>query len=445
VSPDSRDEPDAERLDWELASRILGDQACCEAMLARFRRPSFDGLDPRICARGLNWLGHVLVQRERFAEAEACFRKALEAPDDPVRTAERLSNLGVALGQLGRLDEELDCYERALALSPSPLARFNHAISRLRMGDFAGGWPEYESRWGRGAPQGGSRRAFAEPAWDGSPLDGRRILLYAEQGLGDTLQFVRYAPLVAAAGGRVILEVPASLERLLVSVEGIEAVVQPDGPRPEFDLQCPLLSLPGIFGTTVETIPDRVPYLAPSEEARRAWERRLASVAGLRVGLVWAGSQHHGKDRTRSMPLGTLLGFLPAGQELSLHAFQVGPRRADLAGAPLPVLDLAPELTDFNETAAALLQMDLLLTIDTSVAHLGGALGVETWLCLPSVADWRWLSGRADSPWYPGMRLFRQPAPGDWASVVERVRRELAGSAAARARDGRQAGARRLQ
>jgi Tfp pilus assembly protein PilF len=412
----------------DLASN---DRACFEAAIEHFRQALTFALEPKVRAKALNGLGHALAQTGRFEDAADCFVEALSVPDDPAPTAERHCNLGAALGQLGRLEEEVKCYDRAIALAPAPLTRFNLSLAALRLGDFALGWREYEQRWGTGAPQGGSGRSFAEPLWAGGDISGRRILLHAEQGLGDTIQFVRYVPLVAARGATVSLEVQPVLKRLLSGLPGPAAVIARGEPLPEFDVQCPLLSLPLAFGTVLETIPGRIPYLKAGEEARQAWAERIGPETRLRVGLVWAGSPGHKKDRIRSVPVTSLAPLLEI-PDVCFYSFQVGPRSADCGClAPYgPLSDLSPFLTDFHETAAALAPMDLLISVDTSVAHLGGALGVETWVLLPAVADWRWMTGRADSPWYPGMRLFRQTARGDWPPVLEQVREQLRDRAA---------------
>jgi tetratricopeptide (TPR) repeat protein len=404
----------------------LNELTAFEAAIPHFREALRFPLAPVVKAQALNGLGHALVQLERFEEALPCFQAALLIPDDAAPTAERHCNLGMALGELGRFEDELNCYERALALAPTALTHLNYSLALLRQGDFAQGWREYEHRWGDNAPQSRMRRGFTQPLWDGGDISGQRILLHAEQGQGDTIQFVRYVPLVAARGATVILEVQPALKRLLSRLPGLSALIARGEPVPQFDVQCPLLSLPLAFRTTLETIPSHIPYIEPGEEARRAWEARHGRETNLKVGLVWAGSPSHKKDRTRSAPVECLAPLLGI-RGVRFFSFQVGPRSADCERLKQSgqVTDLSPLLTDYNESAAALVQMDLLISVDTSVAHLGGALGLETWVLLPAIADWRWLIGRADSPWYPGMKLFRQTGKGDWSSVAEQVREQL--------------------
>jgi tetratricopeptide (TPR) repeat protein len=410
----------------ELITRALENPGCFEALFEQMKDPVACPFPAEVRARALNWLGHTLVQMERFEQAAPCFEEALTVPDDPVRTAERHNNLGMVLGQLGEYEEELQCYERALALMPAPLTHLNLSLAILRLGNFAQGWREYEHRWGEGAPQWTARRSFPQPLWGGSDISGRRLLLYAEQGLGDTLQFVRYVPKVIERGARVILEVQPSLKQLLSGLPDLTALVAGGEPLPEFDLQCPLLSLPLVFRTTLETIPRAIPYLHAGQEARQVWTKRLGEETRFKVGIVWSGSPHHNKDRTRSLPA-ECMGPLLALRGASFYSFQVGERSIDCHHLETfgPLQDLSPLLTDFSETAAALAQMDVLISVDTAMAHLGGALGLETWLLLPAVADWRWMVDRTDSPWYPTLSLFRQETRGDWDSVVKRVRTEL--------------------
>jgi tetratricopeptide (TPR) repeat protein len=411
----------------------LANLGCYEEAIAHFGYVSQAALPARTCAAALNQLGHVLACLERFDEAAPCFLGALAVPDEPEAMALRHGNLGSVLGQVGEYAEELQCYERALAIRPSPLTRVNRSLALLRLGDFLNGWREYEHRWGHGAPQEKTRRGFAEPLWTGGPVSGRRILLHAEQGFGDTIQFVRYVPLVAARGAEVILEVQPPLMRLLQGVPGVQHLIAHGDPLPAFDLQCPLLSLPLAFGTKVSTIPNCLPYVCTDAAVRKPWARRLDTEKRLKVGLVWAGSPAHGKDRTRSAPAECLAPLLRT-EGAAFYSLQVGGRPGDyerLAAAG-PLCDLAPLLTDFAETAAAIEHLDVLIAVDTAVAHLGGAMGAETWLMVPYVPDWRWMLNREDTPWYRNMRLFRQPARGDWPAVVERMRQELAAKIASR-------------
>jgi predicted O-linked N-acetylglucosamine transferase (SPINDLY family)/ADP-heptose:LPS heptosyltransferase len=368
-----------------------------------------------------NNLGATMAKLDRVEEAEALHRRAIALKPD---FADAHYNLGVALHGQGRFDEALAGYAEAVRLNPDYVdARWNRAFLLLTMGRFAEGWREHEWRWQR---KHQPPRSFPQPLWKGEPIDGRTILLHNEQGTGDTLQFVRYAPLVAARGARVLLQVQRPLARLVrASLDsGIEVLAEGDL-LPPFDLHSPLLSLPLCLATTLENIPARIPYLAADPAAAARWRARIGPAPGLKVGLVWAGNAQHKNDRNRSIALERLL---PVIDEVKARWFslQVGERAGDLARvAPGKVTNLADRFIDFAETAAAIDNLDLVISVDTAVAHLAGALGKPVWVLLPAVPDWRWLLGRADSPWYPTARLFRQPARGDWDSVMRALREAL--------------------
>jgi hypothetical protein len=294
---------------------------------------------------------------------------------------------------------------------------------RLAMGDFATGWQKYEWRWHHKSLDL-PRRGLKQPLWLGREnLFGRTILLHAEQGLGDTIQFARYAPLVARRGATVMLDVPPPLEALLASLRDVTLVRSHALPLPVFDYQCPLPSLPLALGTMLETIPAEVPYLSPPADRVEKWRALIGNDTPPRIGLAWAGCPAHKNDRNRSIPLALLRPLLgtPGGAPAPrFFALQKELREADR-----PILEAAPALTqladqidDFADTAAIIALLDLVITVDTSVAHLAGALGKPVWILLPFAADWRWMIQRSDSPWYPSARLFRQPAIGDWQSVV---------------------------
>jgi tetratricopeptide (TPR) repeat protein len=362
-------------------------------------------------------LGGVLRALGRPEEARAA-QESILARDPGYWPA--WSNLGAILHDLGRLAEAEAAWQHSLTLNPTqPDVRYSRALSLLLAGNFAEGWEALEHRWEATQHRGRARHADL-PLWGGEDLAGRTILLHAEEGFGDSIHFARYVPLVAARGGRVLLETYAPLVRLFAGLGGVARLVIPGDALPKADLQCPLQSLPRAFDTRLETIPVDVPYLRPDASTLHQWQARL-EVPGLRVGLVWAGSPTHGKDRERSIAFAQLAPlWLVSG--IRWFSLQIGTRAADLATAPPGlVTDLSPGLTDLAETAAALCNLDLLITVDTSVAHLGGALGRPVWLLLPQTPDWRWLLGRDDSPWYPTMRLFRQPHPGDWNAVVLQV------------------------
>lgn len=395
-------------------------------------------------------LGLVFADQGRLDEAIPCYREALRL--NP-RYVEAHGNLGNALGDLGRLDEALACYHEALRLNPRytnahqnlanalrrqgkpvealavyeellrlqpdvPEAHLGLAFASLLLGDFARGWPEYEWRW-RCRDFGGT--AFAQPLWNGSSLEGRAILLRCEQGMGDTLQFIRYAPLVKARGAaRVILLCPKATARLFAGFPGVDEVLVPGtGPLPPVDCHAPLLSLPGIFGTTFDTIPANVPYLHADPTRIDFWRGELSG-PGLKVGLHWQGNRTHKDDRQRSVPL-SKFAPLAAVPGVKLYSFQQGAGSEQAATAPFPIVHLGDRIGDFAETAAAVCALDLVVTVDSALAHLAGGLGVPVWVGLAFAPDWRWLLDRDDSPWYPSMRLFRQTEFGNWDSVFTRM------------------------
>ena len=302
-------------------------------------------------------------------------------------------------------------------------AHLNLAYSWFFRGDFQAAWPEYEWRWKR---RGFSRPAFGQPLWDGSNLNGQTILLFAEQGLGDTLQFIRYVPFVRRLGARVLVQCQGPLLRLLATCWGINRLVREGDSLPPFDVQIPLLSLPRIFRSTLATIPANIPYLCADPDSSVHWRSQLSSLKGFKVGIAWQGNPEHQRDRRRSVGLLTFepLARVPGVRLVSL---QKGPGSEQLRDIEdrLSVLDVADRLGDFADTAALLSNLDLVITVDTAVAHLAGALGIPVWVVLPLDPDWRWLLDRQDSPWYPSMRLFRQTAWGDWTGVFERVTEAL--------------------
>jgi tetratricopeptide (TPR) repeat protein len=373
-------------------------------------------------AEHYNSLGNALFQQRRNDEAEACYRKALKM--DPGYAAVHTNLANVLMRQSSRA-EMIRHYERALELDPkSAGGHYNLALAYLRQGRYAEGWPAHEWRWDFRELRL-RRRRFAAPQWRGEALQGATILLHAEQGLGDTLQFVRYAPLVAERGGTVVLEVQPRLVRLLQGLPGVSRVVGRGEQLGDFAWQCPLMSIPLAFGTTVDTIPRRIPYVRADEEEIRAARQRFAGT-GFRVGLAWAGNSQYRSDEQRSMPLRALLPLADVPR-ITWFSLQFGPACGQMraAGERFPLIDASSASRDLAETAALMATLDLVITVDTSVAHLAGAMGVPLWVVLPHLADWRWMEERADSPWYPQARLFRQPAPGDWASAVGRMRWDL--------------------
>jgi tetratricopeptide (TPR) repeat protein len=407
-----------------------------------------------------NNLGTALLEQERAHEAIACYRNALSLkPDYPeahfnlgnaiwelgqpdpavacYRTAIALRpndtdaslNLGTALKELGRLDEAAACYRDVLALEPQhPEAHCNLGIVLLAQGKLAAGWQEHEWRWQ--TPQLiKARRDFTQPQWRGGAASGRTLLIHAEQGFGDTIQFCRYTEQAAARGLRVILEVQPPLVRLLQGLPGTDRVLGRGEALPAFDLHCPMLSLPMAVGVTLENICGVAPYLQADPAQVAAWQKRLAEMTGpgLRVGLVWAGNpRSHSRslaavDRRRSLPAGRLTALFkaPGLQFFSLQ--KAGPSAPD----ELPLIDVMDEMQDFADTAALIANLDLVISVDTAVAHLAAALGKPVWLLDRFDACWRWFTGRRDSPWYPSLRLYRQPQPGDWDSVLAQVTGDL--------------------
>jgi len=368
-------------------------------------------------AKAHNNLGIVLSSQGQLTEAVACFQRALQI--DPGDVNARY-NLGIAYKDLGQLDEAADYYEQTLRLVPQHAnARWNRSHLLLLRGDYQRGWPEYESRW---TQPDHVQRHLDRPRWDGSPLQGKTILLYYEQGFGDTLQFIRYAPLVKRLGGRVLFECQPALLGLLERMVGIDQLVAVGSSLPPFDYQVPLLSLPGLFQTTLATIPADIPYLQISPELVRSWGKKLQRLDGFKVGIVWQGNPKFASDRKRSFPLAH---FEPLSRVkgVVLVSLQKGPGTAQLRASAgrAAILDLGEQLEDFTDTAAVMKNLDLIVSSDTSVPHLAGALGVHVWTVLQLMPDWRWLLGREDSPWYPTMRLFRQNRRGDWAEVMDHV------------------------
>ena len=317
-------------------------------------------------------------------------------------------------------------YRDLLRAAPRDSALHNALGQLLLMtGDFAAGWEECEWR---------DQRAMPMPRWRGTPLDGARILISGEQGYGDNFHFVRYASMVAGRGGNVVVATRRGLRPLLATAPGVSAVIEDGESIGDIRWHIPMLSLPYIFGTRLETIPKTVPYLSADPARVAVWRARLATAPGLRVGLVWSGNTDAPYNARRSPGLGALRLLLEC-PGVSYFGLQMGGGRADLQGAALPdsFTDLGPDLTDFSETAAAMMALDIVITPCTSTAHLAGALGRRVWILLGLNPDWRWLLGRDSSPWYPTARLFRRPSNADWNEPVQRMRVLLEGLAAERA------------
>lgn len=375
----------------------------------------------------LNMRGILLHNEARFAEAVDAFEHAERAGNQLAA-----SNRGNSLLDLGRMDEALHAHATAVERDPhSAGARYNLALTQLRLGAWAAGWPNYEARW-QFREVHRRPRSFAQPRWCGQPLHGKRILLHAEQGLGDTIQFCRYATLVAARGGRPVLQVQKPVARLLESLAVVRsgqaeiALLHQDAPA--FEMECPLMSLPAVFQTQLDTVPWTGAYLG-AEPAEIAARRTLVASrpgAALRIGIAWAGNAGYKADRQRSMPLAAFLPLLrlPGITWISLQKGDAAAQMADLPPA-IRLLDGCSADRDLADAAALIATLDLVITTDTCIAHLAGAMARPVWILLPHLADWRWMQDRAASPWYPTARLLRQSAPGDWAGVVARVSAQL--------------------
>jgi tetratricopeptide (TPR) repeat protein len=396
--------------------------------LKRFEEAAFDGrrahqLDPDnadIC----NNLGLTLRRLRRNEEALVWFERAIETRP---RFADAFANKLVALFHLHRFDEVFALSEsmKSLGLS-NTVTEWNVALAHLLTGDFKAGWLGHHTR--SELPSSKYLR-FPQPMWFGrEDVDGKTILVAADEGLGDTIHFVRYIPMLAARGARVLLAVQDPLVRLMSDLSGVSHFVPMSdlGAPPAFDLHCPISSLPLAFGTRLDTIPSDMSYLpSPPDSLVQAWDSRLGPRTRLRVGLAWSGDPSHVNDETRSIPLQTLSRILDV--DATFVSLQKAPRPhdAEVLRQRSDIVDLTADLTDFAETAALIASLDLVITVDTSVAHLAGALGRPTWILLPWTPDYRWLLDRADSPWYPSVRLFRQTEACEYESVLDRVRDEL--------------------
>jgi tetratricopeptide (TPR) repeat protein len=378
-----------------------------------------------------NSYGCILQNLGRHDEAIAVFDRAIAIRP---QTAEFHNHRGTSLAELHRFEQAFASFDRAVALKPDLAdAHWNAALFRLLTGDFARGWAARE--WGRQCRAVGFvERAFDAPLWlADAPLTDKTILLHSDEGLGDTVQFSRYAAVVAAQGARVVLEVDAVLQPLLSGLAGVaHCLARGIDAMPSVDYHCPLSSLPLAFATRLDTIPAAPAYLpCPPTERRALWEQRLGPHDRLRIGLVWSGNPAHLNDHHRSIPLATLAPLLDVGARFVSLQKEVRPADKALLAERGDILDLTADLRDFVDTAAVIDGLDLVITVDTSVAHLAGALGKPTWIMLPYTPDYRWLLGRDDSPWYPSVRLFRQDARRDYADVIARVRDALVRQVAA--------------
>ena len=421
-------------------------------------------IDPDAAAGHTN-LASVLYAQKDYAGALEHYQRAHELEPE---SAEALANLGPSLQMMGRVDEAIDSYRRAIALDPKLLraryclggalhfqgriaealsehnaalaidpecaeARYYRSFVHLSEGELPAGWQDYEARL---RCKEYKPRNFAAPRWDGSPLAGRTLLVHAEQGLGDTLHFIRYVHLLRNLGGTVLVEVQPALVPLL-KASGYTGVLAGGTPLPHYDVQVPLISLPGILGTRLETIPATVPYLAADARLIKHWRGVLRRVDGLKVGIIWQGNPAYMFDRLRSVPLVEFapLAAVPGVRLIGLQKGTGSEQLAALDGR-FEVLDLAGSLDvesgPFMDTAAVMCNLDLIVTSDTAAAHLAGGLGLRTWLATSATPEWRWMRDRQDSPWYPTMKLFRQATPGDWSGVFAAMQSELAATGTSR-------------
>jgi len=367
-------------------------------------------------------LGYLLERQGDLASAAESYQLVLK---HDAKLVDAHLHLGITHFLQGNLGKAVESFARVQELAPdnTEVRTFLGHIHLLQ-GNFALGWFEHENRWN--TPHFfRQRRKFAQPLWKGEPLEGSRILLHAEQGLGDTLQFVRYAPLVEARGGNVVLEVQPRLHRLLTPTPGAVEVIRRGDELPQFDWQCPLLSLPLAFATDLNSIPAAIPYVHPNPALVEAWSKRLPGDT-LRIGLVWGGSPTFPHERWRSIPL-QLLAPLTNMAGATFYSLQMGPCASQVKqlGCRARIVDLQDEQEDLADTAAIVANLALVISIDTSIAHLAGAMGKPVWILLHKSPDWRWLLDREDSPWYPTARLFRQSTLGEWKDVVARVEKEL--------------------
>ena len=396
----------------------LQGQGAFDASIARLRealrlKPDYP--------EALNNLGNVLRGRGHIDEAVSCYMKALRIrPNFP----DLRINFGNILKDYGRLNEAMNHYAEALRYNPNYAdAHLHQSFILLLVGNFEAGWQKYEWRW---KSKGVQWHNHNFPLWDGGRLDGKSILIHCEQGYGDSIQFVRYAKLIKELGAQVILYCPASLSRLFESVTGVDCLVVHGADIPRCDCQVPMLSLPLLVKTTVATIPSQTPYLTADPSLVEKWHNRFGKIKNFRVGIVWRGKPDHNNDANRSIAFEVFLKLFDAiGCLFIIMQNALTKDEISYCHGKNNVIDISEFLTDFAETAAAISCVDLVISVDTSVAHLAGALNIPVWTLLPFVPDWRWLLGRNDSVWYSSMKLFRQQKIGDWGAVIESLVKQI--------------------
>lgn len=404
-------------------------RASCLIALER-REDALDSLDKALAidpghAPSLVNRGAVLARLRRYSEAISSLEAALRNEPEHV---EALVNYGVLLADCGRHWEAIDGLERALSLAPGhAIAHWNLALCYLRMGDHARGWREHEWRW-QATHLRAHVRLFAQPLWLGAPsLAGKSILLHAEQGLGDTLQFYRFVPLIAQMGASVTVQVPQVLSALVSrQLAGLASVIATDVPLPLFDFHCPFMSLPLALGISVDTIPAPLPYTGSPPHLREKWQKLLGEKSKPRIAIAWKGSKAHANDWNRSIPLPKLTELFHGGYDWVSLQWETDKEDAEALEISSNLRQFNDNIADFTDTAAIVELCDLVISVDSSMAHLAGTVGTPAWILLPFSADWRWMTDRQDSPWYPGARLFRQPSAGDWTSVIHNLSTALA-------------------
>lgn len=406
---------------------VLHNRAACLLTLQRHEEalPLFEHLIKVEPTNADNWNGHgaACASLLNLDSAIASFDKALALEPTSVRA---LTSRGTVLAAQGRTAEALVDYRRALSLDPgNATAHANLAFALLADGDLSEGFAEYEWRRKDGPIHLTSRR-FDKPEWQGEDIAGKTLLLHPEQGLGDILQFARFVPRLTANGAHVILEVPRTLDALMRTLAGSATILQTGSALPQYDLNAPLMSVAHKLKLTLDTIPSTVPYLHAPDDRHAQWRTRMAPFPHPRVGLCWSGNPEHRNDRARSIPL-VKFARIADVEGATFVSLQRDVRETDkvAVAAFKNLANVMPEVADLADTAALIAELDLVICVDTSVAHLAGALGKPVWILIATSADWRWLKGRGDSPWYPTARLFRQTSHGDWTKVIDRVRTEL--------------------
>ncbi len=368
-----------------------------------------------------NNLGEALRELDRCEEAINCYKRAIALkPEYP----EAYNNLGGEFGRLARMTESVACLRKCIQLQPNDAdAHWNLSVALLLMGEWNEGWNEFEWRLRRRESPG---KVFPQPLWAGQPLMGKTLLLWSEQGFGDMIHFFRYVAEARRSGAKIIVEVQPALVNLLRSQNMADGVYASGDRLPAFDVHCALMSVPRVLKTTLQTVQVQVPYIRASANRSIYWKNRLGNDGTRKIGIAWAGRPEHPNDRRRSIAP-DLLGVLGNIPGVTFVTVQPRPTHVPVP-IGIPLLDLGPELTDFSETAALMSQLDLLISVDTSVVHLAGAMGKPALLLLPFSPDWRWLMWRSDSPWYPSVRLIRQRKLGDWSSVLGEVVQILSGA-----------------